>query len=47
MVATAYRYFVHGGLEGSPANRVQLTTDGHKAYLKAVAEVDSMPTMRC
>ncbi|MBR0963294.1 IS1 family transposase [Bradyrhizobium diazoefficiens] len=29
-----------GDLKGRLANRVQLTTDGHKAYLKAVAEVD-------
>jgi hypothetical protein len=27
-------------LKARLANRVQLTTDGHKAYLKAVAEVD-------
>ena len=29
-----------GDLKARLANRVQLTTDGHKAYLKAVAEVD-------
>jgi IS1 family transposase len=29
-----------GDLKGRLANRVQLTTDGHKAYLRAVAEVD-------
>jgi hypothetical protein len=29
-----------GDLKGRLANRVQLTTDGHKAYLKAVAVVD-------
>jgi IS1 family transposase len=29
-----------GDLKVRLANRVQLTTDGHKAYLKAVAEVD-------
>ena len=29
-----------GDLKARLANRVQLTTDGHKAYLRAVAEVD-------
>jgi IS1 family transposase len=29
-----------GDLKARLANRVQLTTDGHKAYLKAVSEVD-------
>jgi hypothetical protein len=29
-----------GDLKARLASRVQLTTDGHKAYLKAVAEVD-------
>ena len=29
-----------GDLKARLANRVQLTTDGHKAYLKAVADVD-------
>jgi IS1 family transposase len=29
-----------GDLKARLANRVQLTTDGHKAYLKAVAKVD-------
>jgi IS1 family transposase len=29
-----------GDLKARLANRVQLTTDGHRAYLKAVAEVD-------
>lgn len=29
-----------GDLKARLANRVQLTTDGHKAYLKAVAVVD-------
>jgi IS1 family transposase len=29
-----------GDLKGRLTNRVQLTTDGHKAYLRAVAEVD-------
>jgi IS1 family transposase len=29
-----------GDLKARLTNRVQLTTDGHKAYLKAVAEVD-------
>jgi hypothetical protein len=29
-----------GDLKARLANRVQLTTDGHKAYLKAVAEFD-------
>lgn len=29
-----------GDLKARLANRVQLTTDGHQAYLKAVAEVD-------
>ena len=36
-----------GDLRARLANRVQLTTDGHKAYLKAVEAVILMPTMRC
>ena len=36
-----------GDLQARLANRVQLTTDGHKAYLTAVEDAISMPTTRC
>jgi len=36
-----------GDLKARLANRVQLTTDGHKAYLKAVAAVDSTLITQC
>lgn len=42
--ACAAYHFMHD-LAGRLANRVQLTTDGHKAYLNAVEEMHSAQTL--